>query len=60
MDEAGVMEGMGVNGLVIGRKGRKAILKKAPGTRAWISFIECISATSQSTKPLVIFKGQTV
>jgi hypothetical protein len=34
MDEAGVMEGMGVNGLVIGRKGRKAILKKAPSIRA--------------------------
>jgi 4-hydroxybenzoate polyprenyltransferase len=60
MDEAGVMEGMGINGLVVGRKGRKAILKKAPGTRVWISFIECISATGKSTTPLVIFKGQTV
>lgn len=45
MDKAGVMEGMGVNGLVVGSRNRKAVLKKAPSTRAWISFIECISAT---------------
>jgi 4-hydroxybenzoate polyprenyltransferase len=60
MDETGVMEGMEMNGLVVGRRNKNAVLKKAPGTRAWISFIECISATGQSTSPLVIFKGQTV
>jgi hypothetical protein len=34
--------------------------KKQPGSRAWTSFIECISATGQALKPLVIFKGKTV
>jgi 4-hydroxybenzoate polyprenyltransferase len=60
MDEAGIMEGLGVNGLVVGRRERKAILKKQPGTRAWTSFIECISAAGRYLSPLVIFKGKSV
>ena len=60
IDEAGIMEGKGVNGLVVGTKEKKAILKADPGKRAWTSFIECISATGQYLSPLVIFKGKTV
>lgn len=34
--------------------------KKHPGSKAWTSFIEAISATGQCTLPLVIFKGKSV
>ncbi|KAK4122194.1 DDE-domain-containing protein [Parathielavia appendiculata] len=60
MDEAGIMEGMGINGLVVGSREKRSILRKAPGTRAWTSFIECISATGRYLHPLVIFKGKSV
>jgi hypothetical protein len=60
MDEAGIMEGLGENGLVVGSVERRTIIKKQPGSRAWISFIEYISATGTFLPPLVIFKGRTV
>jgi len=60
MDEAGIMEGMGDNGLVVGSIHKRFIQKKQPGSKAWTSFIECISATGQSVHPLVIFKGKSV
>ena len=60
MDEAGLMEGKGENGLVVGSVGKGAIQKKQPGSAAWTSFIECISATGVALNPLVIFKGKTV
>ena len=60
MDEAGIMEGMGDNGLVVGSIHKRFIQKKHPGSKAWTSFIECISATGQSLHPLVIFKGKSV
>jgi hypothetical protein len=34
--------------------------KKQPGSRAWILFIECISATGVALSLLVMFKGKTV
>jgi 4-hydroxybenzoate polyprenyltransferase len=60
IDEAGIMEGMGDNGLVVGSIHKRFIQKKTPGSRAWTSFIECISATGRSLHPLVIFKGKTL
>jgi hypothetical protein len=60
MDESGIMEGMGANGLVVGSSERRSIQKKQPGSRAWTSFIECISATGKALLPLVIFKGKSV
>lgn len=56
------MEGLGVNGLVIGSS------EKPPGqtrvkegsSRTWASFIECISATGKVLDPLIIFKGASV
>ena len=60
MDETGIMEGRGDNGLVLGKKGRKQIQKKDPGQRDWTSFIECISATGVAVSPLVIFKGKSI
>jgi hypothetical protein len=60
MDESGILEGKGSNGLVLGSAEKTAIQKKQPGSRAWTSFIECISATGTALPPLVIFKGKSV
>ncbi|ESZ95390.1 transposase [Sclerotinia borealis F-4128] len=60
MDDAGIMEGQGLNGLVVGNFQCFYIQKKQSGSRVWISFIECISATGRALKLLVIFKGKTV
>ena len=60
MDEAGIMEGLGENGLVVGSAEKRSIQKKTPGSRAWTSFLECISATGVSLPPLVMFKGKSV
>jgi DDE superfamily endonuclease len=60
MDESGIMEGFGVNGLVVGSAERRSIQKKQPGSRSWTSFIECISATGNGLLLLVIFKGKSV
>ncbi|KAL2128698.1 hypothetical protein VTI74DRAFT_8819 [Chaetomium olivicolor] len=59
-DEFGLMEGQGSNGLVVGIRGRKAVLRKQPRSRQWSSFLECISATGVSLSPAVIFKGKSV
>jgi 4-hydroxybenzoate polyprenyltransferase len=60
IDESGIMEGYGANGLVVGSSERRSIQKKQPGSRVWTSFIECISATGNALLPLVIFKGKSV
>ena len=60
MDEAGIMEGLGENGLVVGSVEKRSVQKKTPGSRAWTSFLECISATGVSLPPLVMFKGKSV
>jgi len=60
MDEAGIMEGIGDNGLVVGSVEKQFIQKKHLGLKAWTSFIECISAIGRSLRPLVIFKGKLV
>ena len=60
MDEFGLMEGQGLNGLVVGCSHTRAVQRKTPGSRAWTSFIECISATGSALPPAVIFKGKSV
>ena len=60
IDEAGIIEGQGVNGLVVGSINRRFVQKKQPGSRAWTSFIEGISALGRKLPPLVIFKGKSV
>ena len=60
MDESGIMEGLGANGLVVRSTLIRGIQRKQPGSRNWISVIEYISATSRALLPLVIFKGKTV
>ena len=60
MDESGIMEGQGSNSLVLGSQETTAIQHREPGSHAWTSFIECISATGKKLPPLVIFKGKMV
>lgn len=60
MDETGLLEGRGSNGLVLGSAEHKAVMKKQPGSRCWTTIAECISATGRALTPLVIFKGLSV
>ncbi|KAK6221470.1 transposase [Colletotrichum tabaci] len=60
MDETGILEGQGSNGLVLGMFEMKSVRKKQPGSRAWVSIIECISALGHALDPLIIYKGKTV
>jgi 4-hydroxybenzoate polyprenyltransferase len=38
MDEAGIMEGYGLNGFVVSHTERRFIQRKQPGSRVWTSF----------------------
>ncbi|KAL2131834.1 hypothetical protein VTI74DRAFT_4548 [Chaetomium olivicolor] len=58
--KASIIEGMGVHDLVAGSAEQRPILKKQPGTRAWTSFNECISAEGKFLSSLFIFKGKSV
>ena len=60
IDESSIMESQGVNGLVVRSAEKRSIQKKQPGSYAWTSFIEYISATGKVLTPLMIFKGKTV
>ena len=60
IDEARIIEGIGDNRLVVGSVYKQFIQKKHLGSKAWTSFIKCISTTSRSLHPLVIFKGKSV
>lgn len=60
MDETGIMEGFGINGLVVGSAERKSIPVKSPQSRVWTSIVECISATGRALPPAVIFRGKAV
>src|SRR6266699_7239852 len=60
MDETGLMQGMGANGLVLGMAEKCKTFKKDPGWREWTTIIECISASGRHLQPLVIFKGKDV
>ncbi|KAI1004759.1 hypothetical protein K3495_g3456 [Podosphaera aphanis] len=60
MDETGILDGRGSNGLVFGSSECRSILKKQPGSCAWTSIIECISATGKALPPQVIYKGINV
>lgn len=60
MDETGLMEGLGINGLCVGSSATKVALAKHPESRIWTTIVECISASGASLPPLVIFKGKDV
>ena len=60
MDESGIMEGYGINGLVVGAVELKSICVKSPQDRNWTTIVESISADGRSLSPLVIFKGVNI
>lgn len=60
MDENGIMEGQGLNGLCVGKAETKVALAKHPESRIWTTILECVSATGRLFDPLIIFKGKEV
>ncbi|CAG9950939.1 unnamed protein product [Clonostachys rosea f. rosea IK726] len=61
-DEAGIMEGYGLNSLVIGSDegSRKYTVLKGNQERAWVTLVEAISAVGETLTPCVVFKGEAV
>ena len=61
-DEGGIMEGQGINGLVIGssQENPNAVPVKTINARTWTSIVECISALGGALNPLVIFKAKSI
>ena len=61
-DEGGIMEGQGINGLVIGssKSNVNSIPVKTVNARIWTSIIEYISAGGVTLDPLVIFKAKSI
>ena len=47
IDETGLMQGMGANGLVFGMAEKRKTFKKDSGRREWTTIIECISASGR-------------
>ncbi|KAM4054341.1 Tc5 transposase DNA-binding domain-containing protein [Hirsutella rhossiliensis] len=45
MDETGILEGLGCNGLVLGSSEKKEAIKKRLRSRYWTIIVECVSAT---------------
>jgi hypothetical protein len=60
MDEGGILEGVGINGLVLGSSRKRYTLHKQTGSRELITAVETISATGEALPPLIIFKGKWV
>ena len=57
MDGAGIMEGLGANGLVVEASELRKAYTKEPNRGSWMTFVECISAADHALDPLVIFHG---
>ncbi|KAM4066766.1 DDE superfamily endonuclease [Hirsutella rhossiliensis] len=56
MDEAGIMEGLGENGLVVGNAEKRSVQKKTPGARVWTSFIEANRSSNNGLQDLSLFR----
>ena len=61
-DEGGIMEGQGINGLVIGssQENSNSVPVKTINARTWTSIVECISALGVALDPLIIFKAKSI
>ncbi|CAG5137170.1 uncharacterized protein ALTATR162_LOCUS46 [Alternaria atra] len=61
-DEGGIMEGQGINGLVIGssQESPNSVPVKTINARTWTSVVECISAVGVALDPLVIFRAKSI
>uniref|UniRef100_A0A8H7K8J1 DDE-1 domain-containing protein n=1 Tax=Bionectria ochroleuca TaxID=29856 RepID=A0A8H7K8J1_BIOOC len=60
MDEAGIMEGVRGNGLVLGSSRKRYTLLQQSGSRDLITAVESINALGQALPPLCIFQGKWV
>jgi hypothetical protein len=60
MDETGVALGVCTNTRVLASSSKKKAYIKSPENREWVSIIECVSATGQKLRCLIIFKGQAL
>ena len=60
MDETGIALGVYNNQRVIGSLTTNYSYVQALENREWVLIIETISANGACTRPLVIFKGQTL
>ena len=61
-DEGGIMEGQGINGLVIdsSQENPNTVLVKTTNIRTWISIVEYILALGVALDPFVIFKAKSI
>ena len=60
MDESGIMEGLGINGLVVGASELRQAYIKESKRGCWMTFVECISAQGHALNPLVILNGKSI
>ena len=60
MDEADIMEGLGVNGLVVGASELRKAFIKEPKRGFWMTFVACISASGASLDPFVLYNGKSI
>jgi hypothetical protein len=59
MDEAGTALGICTNSMVLGDSQKKRTYVQSPQDREWVSIVETVSATSRTTRPVIIFKGKS-
>ena len=61
-DEGGIMEGQGINGLVIGssQENPNVIPVKITNVQTWTSIVECISAVGVTLDLLLIFRVKSI
>ena len=61
-DESGIMEGQGINGLVINssEQNPNAVPIKTTNVQTWMSIVECISVVGVALDPLVIFETKSI
>ncbi|KAK8042965.1 transposase [Apiospora phragmitis] len=52
MDEHGILEGQGGNGLVVSSSELRSIQQKQPGSRCWTTILEYVSAIGRAIPPL--------
>jgi hypothetical protein len=58
MDEKGVLMGcIGKVRVIVSKYDKKAFMTE-PGSREWVSLIECVSLDGRRTRPWIIFKGK--
>lgn len=60
MDEHGIGIGICTNSQVLASSTKRRSYVKSPESREWVSIIETVSPLGGFTRPLIIFKGQTL